>query len=264
MRRDALFIAAVVLAFAGSSAATVAMCRSMSGGMPMPGGWTMSMAWMRMPGQGRVEAGFSFTVMWLVMMIAMMVPALSKTLLSYRNGMRITGRTRVASATVFVAAGYFAVWAVVGVVIYPLGALLASLAMKSTEAARAVPAATGLAILFAGVFQLTRFKARQLRRCCYSPDCCETPAGDPLGAFRNGLRSGVRCTLCCAGLMLVLLVAGVMNLGAMTAVAIGITAERVGPAPVATARVAGFVLMAIGAAVMAGEVAALIRAHGGA
>ena len=32
---------------------TVAWCSSMSamGGMPMPGGWTMSMAWMRMPGQ---------------------------------------------------------------------------------------------------------------------------------------------------------------------------------------------------------------------
>ena len=28
----------------------------MSGGMPMPGGWTMSMAWMRMPGQGWVGA----------------------------------------------------------------------------------------------------------------------------------------------------------------------------------------------------------------
>ena len=35
-----------------SAATTIVWCASMSamGGMPMPGGWTMSMAWMRMPG----------------------------------------------------------------------------------------------------------------------------------------------------------------------------------------------------------------------
>jgi hypothetical protein len=36
-------------------------------GMPMPGGWTMSMAWMRMPGQTWLGAATSFLGMWVVM-----------------------------------------------------------------------------------------------------------------------------------------------------------------------------------------------------
>jgi hypothetical protein len=47
------FFGVSALLFAASAAATIVWCASMSamGGMPMPGGWTMSMAWMRMPGQ---------------------------------------------------------------------------------------------------------------------------------------------------------------------------------------------------------------------
>jgi hypothetical protein len=38
---------------AASAVVTIVWCASMSamGEMPMPGGWTMSMAWMRMPGR---------------------------------------------------------------------------------------------------------------------------------------------------------------------------------------------------------------------
>jgi len=41
------------LLFATSATVTIAWgsCMAAMGGMPMPGGWTMSMAWMRMPGQ---------------------------------------------------------------------------------------------------------------------------------------------------------------------------------------------------------------------
>jgi hypothetical protein len=47
------FLGVSALAFAASAAGTIFWCASMSamGEMPMPGGWTMSMAWMRMPGQ---------------------------------------------------------------------------------------------------------------------------------------------------------------------------------------------------------------------
>src|SRR5262249_56955394 len=65
----------VAVLFAASAAATVAWARSMSGGMPMPGGWTMSMVWMRMPGQGWTGAAATFLGMWLLMMVAMMLPA---------------------------------------------------------------------------------------------------------------------------------------------------------------------------------------------
>src|SRR6266700_1254386 len=48
-RLPAEFIAVSILVFIGAVPATVYFCRSMSGGMEMPGGWTMSMTWMRMP-----------------------------------------------------------------------------------------------------------------------------------------------------------------------------------------------------------------------
>jgi hypothetical protein len=38
----------------------------------MPGGWTMSMAWMRMPGQTWPGDAVSFLGIWVVMMVAMM------------------------------------------------------------------------------------------------------------------------------------------------------------------------------------------------
>ena len=68
------FLGASTLLFAASGAVTIAWCASMSemDGMPMPGGWTMSMACMRMPGQTWPGAAASFLGMWVVMMVAMM------------------------------------------------------------------------------------------------------------------------------------------------------------------------------------------------
>ena len=45
------FFGVSALLFAASAAVTIVWCASMSamGEMPMPGGWTMSMAWMRRP-----------------------------------------------------------------------------------------------------------------------------------------------------------------------------------------------------------------------
>jgi len=43
--------------------------------MEMPGGWTMSMMWMRMPGQTWFASALSFQFMWLAMMVTMMMPS---------------------------------------------------------------------------------------------------------------------------------------------------------------------------------------------
>jgi len=65
------FFGASALVFAASAAVTIVWCVSMpaTGGMPMPGGWTMSMAWMRMPGQTWPGAAASFLGRWVVMMV---------------------------------------------------------------------------------------------------------------------------------------------------------------------------------------------------
>ena len=111
------------LLFACSAALTIVWCASMSamGGMPMPGGWTMSMAWMRMPGQTWPGAAASFLGMWVVMMVAMMLPSLIPMLWRYRRAVRGTGETRLGGLTVLVSVAYFFVWAVFGTAAFPLG-----------------------------------------------------------------------------------------------------------------------------------------------
>ena len=86
------FIVISTLLFALSAAVTIGGSASMSamGGMSMPGGWTMSMAWMRMPGQTWAGAAASFLGMWIVMMTAMMLPSLVPMLSRYRRAVVTT------------------------------------------------------------------------------------------------------------------------------------------------------------------------------
>jgi predicted metal-binding membrane protein len=81
------FFGVSALLFAASAAVTIVWCASMSamGEMPMPGGWTMSVAWMRMPGQTWPGAAASFLGIWVVMMVAMMLPSLVPMLWRYRQ-----------------------------------------------------------------------------------------------------------------------------------------------------------------------------------
>src|SRR3981189_1145328 len=95
------FLGVSALLFAASAAVTIAWCASMSamGGMPMPGGWTMSMAWMRMPGQTWPGAAASFLGMWIVMMVAMMLPSLVPMLRRYRQAVGRAGAPRLGRLT---------------------------------------------------------------------------------------------------------------------------------------------------------------------
>jgi len=78
LRRDSSFLGLSALVFATSAAFTIVRCPSMSamGGMPMPGGWTMSMVWMTMSGQTWLHAAASFLGMSILMMVGMMLPSL--------------------------------------------------------------------------------------------------------------------------------------------------------------------------------------------
>src|SRR5687767_8963513 len=135
------FFAISALLFAASAAVTIVWCASMSamGGMPMPGGWTMSMAWIRMPGQTWPGAAASFLGVWVVMMMAMMLPSLVPMLLRYRQAVGRTGETRLGRLTALVGVGYFFVWTVFGMAAFPLGVALVALEMQLPALARAVP-----------------------------------------------------------------------------------------------------------------------------
>jgi Predicted metal-binding integral membrane protein (DUF2182) len=68
---------------------------------------------------------------------------------------------------------------------------------------------------------------------------CRPLPADAGTAWRHGLRLGLHCSHCCAGLMAILLVIGVMDLRAMGVVAAPITAERLAPAGERVARAIG-------------------------
>src|ERR1700675_1573567 len=149
------FFGVSALLFAASAAVTIVWCASMSamGEMPMPGGWTMSMAWVGMPGQTWPSAAASFLGMWVVMMVAMMLPSLVPMLWRYRQAVGRTGETRLGRLTAIVGVGYFFVWTVFGMAAFPLGVALTAVEMQLP--ARAVPIAVGVVVLIAGSLQLT-------------------------------------------------------------------------------------------------------------
>jgi predicted metal-binding membrane protein len=242
------FFGVSALLFAASTALTIVWCASMSemGGMPMPGGWTMSMAWMRMPGQTWPGAAAAFLGMWVVMMVAMMLPSLVPMLWRYRQAVGRTRETRVGLLTALVGAGYFFVWTVFGMAAFPLGIALATVEMQEPALSRAVPIAVGGVVLIAGALQFTAWKARHLVCCREAPGRGRTLPAHAPSAWRLGLRLGLHCTQCCAGLMAILLVIGVMDLRAMAVVAAAITVERLAPAGERIARAIGAVVVGAG------------------
>jgi predicted metal-binding membrane protein len=242
------FFGVSALLFAASAAVTIVWCASMSamGGMPMPGGWTMSMAWMRMPGQTWPVAAASFMGIWVVMMVAMMLPSLVPMLWRYCQAVGRTSDTRLGWLTALVGVGYFFVWTIFGMAIFPLGVSLAAVEMQQPTLARAVPIASGVVVLIAGALQFTAWKARHLACCRAAPGRDRTLTADAGSAWRHGLRLGLHCTRCSVSLMAILLVIGVMDLRAMAVVAAAITVERLAPAGERVARVTGAVAVGAG------------------
>jgi predicted metal-binding membrane protein len=94
--------------------------------------------------------------------------------------------------------------------------------------------------------QFTGWKARRLACCRGSLRIgCALLSYAPT-AWRYGLRLGLDCARCCANLMVLLLVLGVMDLRAMAVVAAAITLERLAPTGQRAERVLGAVLVGFG------------------
>jgi predicted metal-binding membrane protein len=244
-----IFVAFTALVFAVSVAATIYFCRSMAGGMDMPGGWTMSMMWMRMPGQSWPAATAMFLLMWLVMMVAMMLPSAFPMLLNFRRPLTKNGNGSFGAPLLLVASGYFFVWLVCGVAVYALGVPFALAAMHLDWLSRSVPLLSGVALIVAGAFQFTSWKMSGLRRCRNSLCGATGQSCDVLKVgWRYGLEQGRNCCICCVAPMLALLALGAMNLGVMTLVAAVIAMEKLMPKPKLLVRCFGIVAVMVGMA----------------
>ena len=197
------------------------------------------MMWMRMPGETWASAGASFVGMWVAMMAAMTLPSLVPVLWRYRARV---GSTNAA----LVGVGYLCVWTVLGTIVFPLGVALAELRMRLPAFARVAPIVVGAAVLLAGMLQLTPWKAHHLALCRDAAGSGCTLPFDPGAAWRHGLQLGAHCSRSCAGLMVVMLVLGVMDVRVMAAVTTAITAERLAPGGARVARAVGMIVVATG------------------
>lgn len=223
------FITVCIIAFVAGGSATAYFCRSMCCDMKMPGGWTMSMMWMRMSGQTWASSATSFLLMWMAMMVAMMMPSVLPMFLKTR---------RQWTSHCYMASGYFAIWLVAGIGIYIPGVAFATFAMRSELFSSIVPLILSASLIAAGAIQFTRWKMERLFR-CRSPLGCSTSCSQPETSFRLGCKQGAACCVCCAAPMTIQLALGIMNPLVMTAVAIVIAAEKLLPRPEITARLVG-------------------------
>jgi len=174
--------------------------------------------------------------MWVTMMVAMMLP----------------GATPVLAAGVKAlpfAAAYLAVWTGFSVVATLAQYVLDSRDLISGAMAVRSDAQAGLVILVAGVYQLSPWKQACLRHCVSLAGSKVRNAG-AVESAKLGLRYGASCLGCCWALMLLLFVAGLMNLFWVAAIALWLTAEKLSPFGSHLARVAGAALTAWGATLL--------------
>jgi predicted metal-binding membrane protein len=200
---------------------------------------------MRMPEQPWPVAAVSFIGMWVVMMVAMMLPSLVPMLWRYRRVVRATSKSRLGWLTALVGVGYFFVWTLVGVGVFPVSVALAAIEMAQPALTRFVPIGVGAVVLLAGAVQFSAWKERQLAVCRANPRGATLP-DDVRTAWRHGLRLGLHCTYSCAGLTAILLAVGVMDLRVMLVVASAITVERLAPDSARVARAIGVIAIIAG------------------
>jgi len=206
--------------------------------------WTVAMA--AMP---ECHVGLSsFVLMWTVMMAAMMFPAVIPVVLAF-VGLTRMRRGRAAAAAVVFVGGYLVVWGLLGL---PAQALLVGAARLADEAP-ALARLGGPILVLCGLYQLTPLKDACLRHCRVPHLFLGHHWRDGLGgALLLGAHHGLYCAGCCASIMVVLLVVGVMNVTWMVALSALIYLEKGLPAGGLVGRIAGVALCAAGAARMLG------------
>lgn len=173
--------------------------------------------------------------MWWTMMIAMMAPSAAPTILLYarvhRHALsRGQGQGKLAPTGAF-AAGYILVW---------LGFAIAAAALHWALERNGIVSAmlmgsrsrwlSGVVLIAAGLYQLSPLKNVCLSHCrAPAPFLSRHWRPHAFGALRLGAMHGAYCVGCCALLMALLFVGGVMNLIWIAALAFLVLIEKLLP-----------------------------------
>jgi predicted metal-binding membrane protein len=200
------------------------------------------------PGTDPGALGFYLSA-WVVMMVAMMLPAITPMVLAYRD-LRLERAHRPGATAPFLA-GYLLVWTAAGLLAYALleaGRGLPGAPFAWDRAGRWV--AVGV-LCAAAVYQLTPLKSACLSRCRSRQKLLvEGWREGRIAGARLGVRHGAWCLGCCWALMAALFALGAMSLVWMAVVSALVAAERLFPwRAAATAAVAALLAtVAIGVA----------------
>ena len=187
-------------------------------------------------------------LMWIVMMSAMMTPAVLPVVALFQRLDRGRDGSDARLDGALFATAYLLVWVVFGLVATLLQWGLHRAALLHTHILSAGPVLTACILLAAGVYQLTPLKAACLRH-------CQTPLAFLLGHWRDGphgpfvmgVHHGSYCLGCCWALMLLMFVGGVMSIAAMAVLSLFVLGERLLPAGPWIAKGPGLALIGWGA-----------------
>ena len=183
-----------------------------------------------------------FTVVWVTMMAAMMLPSIAPMVLAH-------ARLQTRATPAFVA-GYLLTWAAVGVLAYALVEGVRSLDLGVLAWDGAGPYVAGGVVLCAAVYQLSPLKNRNLRR-CRNPRAFISEHWRPgaVGALRMGIEHGLVCVASSWALMAALFALGVMSVGWMVLVAALVATEKLAPWRTLATRGIAVLLAVLGIAV---------------
>jgi predicted metal-binding membrane protein len=191
-------------------------------------------------------------LMWLVMMVAMMLPGAAPMILLYTRIARgHDPQNKPAVGTGFFTLGYIAIWSGYSVAAVALQFWLDHLALLSPMMKTTSITVAGSVLVMAGLYQWTPLKHACLKR-CRSPlefvlSHWRTGAN---GAFIMGIQHGLYCVGCCWVIMLLLFFGGVMNPYCIAGIAAFVLVEKLFPGGPWFSRVAGTLLMAWGVGVL--------------
>ena len=199
------------------------------------------------------DVGYTLTMfaMWWVMMIAMMLPSATPTILLATALNRRSGGSRPYGSASMFCLGYLLAWGAFSVVAVAAQWLLERGGMLSMHMESLPRPLTAGLLLAAGAWQLTPLKAACLRHCRSPADfLVRHRRPGARGALRMGMHHGAYCLGCCWFLMALLFVGGVMNLYWIVGLAVFVFAEKVLRAGPLLGRITGLVLVAASVYVM--------------
>jgi predicted metal-binding membrane protein len=190
--------------------------------------------------------------MWVVMMVGMMAGSAMPVILLFAGAHAQQGKRAVRQLALLFGLGYAATWTGFSASATLGQWALHDAALLSPMMAMSSAAVGGVMLCAAGAYQFT-----SLKRTCLTH--CRSPLGflmthwrdGRIGAFQMGIRHGVYCLGCCWAMMLALFAVGVMNLTWIAALTLLVLMEKLGPAGVTVARIAGVILIGAGLVLLA-------------